>query len=241
MTDGSYSERRYERILIQKEVTINGIVKAHILDMSEGGAYVHTQAELIQGATLDLTFDVFGTPLTVKALVQHVQPGIGAGLRFIDLTLSAAQMIKKFLQSAPMVPEKPIKEEKSAVKKLLLVDDSSQSRAIYRNKLASAGYNVVEASNGVQALKYMHETTFDLVILDLWMEGIDGFKVMQMMSLNQDLKDIPVIMLSARNVPDEIRKALDLGAREFLPKMTTTPMKLLENVREVLSLKRDGG
>lgn len=228
--DGT-STRGHQRVLVQKEVTINGIIKAYLLDISEGGAYVHTQAEFIVGATLELSFTLHDNTVTIKAVVQHAQPGIGVGLKFVTIAPSVLATLKRYIEAAPPIPTR---EEKRGSRKILLVDDSSQSRAIYRNKLNAAGYSVVEATNGVEALKYLHDTSFDLVILDLWMEGIDGFKVMQLMQMNQNLQDIPVMMLSARNVPEEIQKALDLGAKEFLPKMTTSPVKLLERVKALL-------
>jgi CheY-like chemotaxis protein len=66
------------------------------------------------------------------------------------------------------------------------------------------------------------------------MDGIDGFKVLQLMQMNPDLKTIPVLILSARSVPADVEKAMGLGARDYLLKMTTTPIKLSEKVKEIL-------
>lgn len=227
------SESRAEkRVLIQKDVTINGIIKASALDISEGGMYVHTPADLIKGATLELIFEIGATPIKVKAIVQHTQPGIGIGVRFEKLTPEISRLINKFIQSAPSLPEGGGKESE---KKILLVDDNVQSRTIYRNKLNLEGFIVIEASNGIEALKRIQETKLGLVILDLWMEGIDGFKILQHMKLTPQLKDIPVIVLSARSVPEDIQRAISLGAKEYLPKVITTPIMLAEKVKEIFS------
>jgi CheY-like chemotaxis protein len=230
MSDG-LEHKGKRSALMQQEVIINGILKAHALDISEEGMYISTQAELLSGAVLDLGFKVGDVPVAVKAVVRHAQPGIGIGVKFINLTPEHYAIIKKFVEHSEEVTAGAGK----AGKKILLVDDSAQSRSIYRNKLGLEGFAVTEATNGVEALKQLSEMVPDLVILDLWMEGIDGFKILQLMQLNPNLKNIPVIVLSARTVPADIQKAISLGAREYLPKMSTSPVKLTEKVKEILS------
>lgn len=219
-------QREKKRVLIQESVLINGIIKANALDISEEGMYISTQAEFVSGAVLELSFRLKDKDLRLKALVQHIQPGIGMGVRFLNLSPETYSVIRSFVEEAAEVALKPRERV------ILLVDDSTQSRAIYRNKLTLDGFTVIEASDGIEALKSLQENKPDLVILDLWMEGIDGFKLLQLMNLNPDLKNIPVLILSARSVPGDIQKALALGAKDFLPKMTTTPLKLSERVKE---------
>lgn len=219
-------QREKKRVLIQESVLINGIIKANALDISEDGMYINTQAEFIPGAILELSFRLKDKDIKVKAIVQHIQQGIGMGVRFINLSPETYLIIKNFVDEAAEVAMRP----KERI--ILLVDDSAQSRSIYRNKLTLDGFTVIEASDGIEALKHLQEKKPDLVILDLWMEGIDGFKLLQLMNLNPNLKNIPVIILSARSVPGDIQKAFALGARDFLPKMTTTPVKLSEKVKE---------
>ena len=231
MSDGS-EQRQKKRVMIQQDVIINGILKASALDISGEGMYISTQAELLSGAVLDLSFKINDAPITAKAVVRHAQPGIGIGVKFISLIPEHYTLIRNFVEQSEGVTAtiagKP-------GRKILLVDDSAQSRAIYRNKLNLEGFSVIEASNGVEALKHLQEMMPDLVILDLWMEGIDGFKILQLMQLNPNFKDIPVIVLSARSVPADIQRAISLGAREYLPKMSTSPVKLAEKAKEILS------
>lgn len=221
-----------KKILIQKEVTINNILKAVALDISEEGMFVTVHAEFLAGAFLDISFHIDDTPLQVKAVVQRSDPGIGISVKFIDLAPKDFALIQKLVERGSVTAP-----AEKAEKKILLVDDSTQSRSIYKNKLNLEGFSVVEASNGVEALKCLREMKPDIVILDLWMEGIDGFKILQLMSMNPELKRIPVIVLSARVIPADIEKVISLGAKDFLPKMTTTPVKLAQKVKEVLSTK----
>ena len=98
----------------------------------------------------------------------------------------------------------------------------------------SDGFTAVEARNGTEALKKLQETKFDLVILEIWTEGIDGFKILQLMKINPELRDIPVIVLSARSTPADLDKAMVLGAKDYLVKMVTSPVKLSEKVKSTL-------
>jgi len=230
MSNGT-EQREKKRVVIQQDVIINGILKASALDISREGMYISTQAELLSGAVLDLSLKINDVPITAKAVVQHAQPGIGIGVKFINLIPEHYAIIKKFVEQA----EGSATSARKTQKRILLVDDSAQSRSIYRNKLNLDGFTVIEASNGVEALKQLQEMIPDLVILDLWMEGIDGFKILQLMQLNPNFKDIPVIVLSARSVPADIQKAIALGARDYLPKMTTSPIKLAEKAKEIFS------
>ena len=230
MPDGPNSREKKRVVIWEEDIIINGIIKANALDISEDGMYIITKAEFLSGAVLDIDFKINATPVKVKAIVQHSEPGIGMGVQFINLTPENYTLIKEFVEEAEEI------STKRAEKKILLVDDSAQSRAIYRNKLNLEGYIVIEASNGVEALKHLQELKPDLVILDLWMDGIDGFKILQLMQVNQELKNIPVIVLSARSIPVDIQRAIALGARDFLPKTTTTTVKLADKVKEIFSM-----
>lgn len=211
-----------------KEIIINNAVKGHILDISEAGAYIHTQADFIQGAILDLGFAINDKQIKVKGIIQHIKPGVGIEILFLNLLPDDLACIKNFLSARSSLSKK-----ESPVKKLLLVDDSAQQRSAYRNKLVEEGFTVTEAQSGTEAFMRLQELKFDLVILDLWIEGIDGFKILHIMKVNPVLKEIPVIILSARSTPDDIKKAMALGATDYLVKMTTTPAKLAGKVKEL--------
>ena len=83
----------------------------------------------------------------------------------------------------------------------------------------------------------MKKEQIDLVVLDLYMDKLDGFRVLSIMRQNQEWKSIPVLVLSARSALAEVDKAVAAGATEFLVKMTTTPAKLSKRVRYYLSSK----
>ncbi len=227
----SINERRKSRISLSKDVIINDIIKGCILDISEGGMYIYTQAEFILKAVLNLNFSIDDMPVKAKGFVQHIQPGVGIGIKFINLPQNISSQIKKFLDCQP-----DIVVDYTGKKKILLVGDNDQSISIYKNKLLCEGFTVTEASSGIEAVKKLHESFFDLVILDLWMEGIDGFKVLQIMQNDPVLKSVPVIIFSARSTHEDLEKAFAFGAKECLVKMTTSPLKLVEKVKSIFNI-----
>ncbi len=117
--------------------------------------------------------------------------------------------------------------------KVLIVDDTEFYQKAYKNKLLSAGYMTSVANNGVEALKALATDKPDLILLDLMMPIMDGFKVLQMVKASPDLKHIPVIVFSAKGASEEISKALEAGANDFLVKATTTPNKVVEKIKEI--------
>lgn len=118
--------------------------------------------------------------------------------------------------------------------KVLIVDDTEFYQNAYRNKLLSAGYLTRVAGNGVEALKAVTLEKPDLILLDLMMPVMDGFKVLQAVRANPDLQNVPVIVFSAKGASEEISKALEAGANDFLVKATTTPNKVIEKIKETL-------
>ncbi len=221
--------RKKRRVALIKEVKINDIITAHILDISEGGMYIYTEAEFIPGARLALSFTLDGKKILTKVAIQHICTDFGIGVKFTNISPDDLMHIKNFLRYQP-----DIVSDETEIKRILLVDDNQQSRSIYRNRLLGEGFTTIEALNGIDALKKITETKFDLVIIDTWMEGIDGFKFLQIMRLNPSYKITPVIILSARSTPADFEKAIGLGANDYLVKMTTTPIKLADRVKKIL-------
>ena len=117
--------------------------------------------------------------------------------------------------------------------KILIVDDEPEIRDLLHLYLEKDGYDVVEAADGAQALSALQEESLrsegiDLVILDIMMPGIDGYRVLQNIRENSN---IPVIMLSAKGADADKILGLDLGADDYI----TKPFQPLEAVARVNS------
>ena len=120
-------------------------------------------------------------------------------------------------------------------KKVLLIEDSDFVRATFLNVLTAGGFQVVVAKEGQEGIVAVTKEKPDLILLDLMMPVMDGFKVLSFLKSDPKIADIPVIVLSGKGNSEEIQKAISLGAKDFLVKSTTPPKKVLEKVVFYLS------
>ena len=103
------------------------------------------------------------------------------------------------------------------MEKILIVDDSEMNREILTDMLGDE-YEILEASNGKEAITIMNKqsTEISLVLLDMVMPEMNGIEVLDVMTKNSWLSDIPVIMISAEDSDEVIHKAYELGVTEFI-------------------------
>jgi len=102
---------------------------------------------------------------------------------------------------------------------ILLVDDDENNRYTLSRRLKRENYtNVTEAANGRVALDLVRDRSFDLVLLDVMMPEMDGYEVLREIKSNMNLRDIPVIMISALDAIDSVVRCIELGAEDYLPK-----------------------
>jgi DNA-binding response OmpR family regulator len=106
-------------------------------------------------------------------------------------------------------------------KKILIVDDEGVIRKFLRIHLTKWGYEVKEAADGTEALKELDKDDFDLLICDILMPNKDGWQVIKEMRSNPKTKDIPVIVLTAKNEDSDMFKGYDLGANYYMTKPFT--------------------
>lgn len=83
-------------------------------------------------------------------------------------------------------------------KKILVVDDEPHIVETLKDRLEFAGYTIVTACDGEEGLKKAKEEKPDLILLDILMPKIDGYNFLRILKLDEDIKDIPVIMLTAK-------------------------------------------
>ncbi len=121
--------------------------------------------------------------------------------------------------------------------KILLIEDSKIIQQMYRSKLTIEQFTVITADNGMEAIKILSQEIPDLVLLDLMMPVMDGFKVLQVIKTDPRLSNIPVLVFSARGQPEEVEKAMNLGAAGYIVKATTKPNEVIEQIRKVISQK----
>jgi len=118
-------------------------------------------------------------------------------------------------------------------KKILVVDDEKDLSGIVTFRLQSAGYEVSIALDGQEALDKVKKENFDLVILDLMLPKIDGYKVCRMLKSDEKYKDLPIILFSAKAQAEDIKSGEDAGADAYITK-PFEPQALLKKVKDLL-------
>ena len=119
---------------------------------------------------------------------------------------------------------------------VLVVDDDAVSRHVLTQALASAGIPVVTASSGTEALAWLAERDASLVLLDLVMPPPDGFEVLRHLREDTRIGDVPVVVLTALDTDDDITRAFDAGADDFVRK-PFRPAELLARIRGQLRMR----
>ena len=115
-------------------------------------------------------------------------------------------------------------------KKILIIEDEEIIRDLLQKKLSQEGYEISVAKDGQEGLRLMKEVKPDLILLDIVMPKIGGFEVMEEMQKEDELKSIPVIVVSNSGQPVEIDKAQALGAKDWLIKTEFDPKEVIEKV-----------
>lgn len=121
--------------------------------------------------------------------------------------------------------------------KLLIADDEANQLELLRYNLTKAGYEVVCATNGREALELIEDTKPDLVILDWMMPEVSGMDVCREIRNRNDLKNLPVIMLSARGEEGDKSLGLDTGADDYITK-PFSPRELVSRVKALIRRAR---
>ena len=121
--------------------------------------------------------------------------------------------------------------------RLLVVDDNKVNRLLLTRSLELQGHRVATAENGRVALDMLRRGGFDLVLLDMEMPEMDGFAVLEEMTADLQLRDLPVIVTSSLEGLDNIVRCIELGAEDYLPK-PVSPVLLKARIGASLEKKR---
>ncbi|HTQ03992.1 MAG TPA: response regulator [Polyangiaceae bacterium] len=115
----------------------------------------------------------------------------------------------------------------------MTVDDSVSLRKLVAQTLAGAGHDVAEAANGADALSTAKQKTFDLIISDLNMPGMDGLSFVRQLRQLAAYRTVPVLILTTEMDPAKKKEAKEAGATGWLVK-PFDPSQLLATIRKVL-------
>jgi diguanylate cyclase (GGDEF)-like protein len=112
----------------------------------------------------------------------------------------------------------PVSSQRDTRPRLLIVDDISDNRDILMRRFERRGFDVVEADSGLVAIELIEKSSFDLVLLDVMMPGIDGLETLKRIRSRRSASALPVIMVTAKSESGNIVDALELGANDYVTK-----------------------
>ena len=117
-------------------------------------------------------------------------------------------------------------------KRILVAEDEKPMAKAMDLKLTKAGFEVDVAFNGEEALKLLEKGSYDLVITDLMMPRVDGFKILK--EIKEKGITTPVIVTSNLSQEEDEKKAKELGARDYFIKSNTPIVQIVDNVKKIL-------
>lgn len=184
----------------EKHTAVISLNEGHIVGLRyrvTRGMNALTQIASIARATIRFEENVFSAPQTIATKIPSTQKVLQA----LGIDLDGGDVTKNGVN-----------------KKILVVEDSRTQRVIICRMLKQNGYEVVEAADGYEALGQLDKEKPDLILLDIIMPGIDGYKVMSLIKDKPGMKNVPIIMLTSRNnLIDKMRGKVS-GTNEYLTK-----------------------
>jgi CheY-like chemotaxis protein len=118
--------------------------------------------------------------------------------------------------------------------RILIAEDERDIRDLVAFTLRFAGHEVFAAANGEEAVEMTPKVNPDLILMDVRMPRMTGYEACRALKENPDLRDIPVVFLSAKGQENEIQQGLDAGAEEYLLK-PFAPDQLTAHVKTILA------
>ena len=117
---------------------------------------------------------------------------------------------------------------------ILILEDQRGFRRVYRDVLEQDGYEVLEAVDGEEGWEVILNKKPDLILLDLGLPVVDGFKTLERIRRSEQTKNIPVIIFSVLGEPRDVKKALEMGANDYSVKGFYTPRQVLIKIKDLL-------
>ena len=140
--------------------------------------------------------------------------------------------------AAPAAAAPPPRPAAGAIRgRLLIADDNKVNRLLLARTLEVQGHQITIVDSGTEALQRLRSERYDLLLVDLEMPGLDGFAVLEQITLDPALRDVPVIVASSVESVAQIARCIELGAEDFLHK-PVNPVLLNARVGSCLDKKR---
>ncbi|HEY3593707.1 MAG TPA: response regulator, partial [Polyangiaceae bacterium] len=130
--------------------------------------------------------------------------------------------------------EAPVQAPATVRPPILVIDDSLTTRMLEQSILESAGYDVHVATSAEEGLEKAHGHRYGLFLVDVEMPGMDGFSFVKLSRADPSLRDVPAILVTSRNSPEDRLRGEAVGARAYIVKGEFDQKELLERVRTIV-------
>jgi signal transduction histidine kinase len=196
-------------------------ITRHLVEQHGGSIHVSSTP----GSGSCFTFDL---AISSKGLIENSDDGV----------VHEVTMLTKSPESAP-----PVSNDRLSLAHgeytVLVVDDEPVNCRVLENHLSNSGYRVTVAQNGPDALELINDNDllFDIVLLDVMMPRMSGYEVCRRIRERFDLTRLPILMITARNMIDDIIKGMLAGANDYVTKPFVSEV-LLARVQTLIQLKQ---
>jgi two-component system chemotaxis sensor kinase CheA len=176
--------------------------------------------------------EVLVRPITRKIATDRLLEGVAllASGEPVGVLSPAVLSQREYLRVLPSAQEKTVAARRV---RILLVDDSMVTREMERRLLEDAGFHVSAASDAQEALTLLAEEPFDCVVTDIEMPGMDGFELTAHLRGMEHFAQLPIIVVSTRDRPDDKLRGLKVGADAYLTKQSLDAGELVDLVRRL--------
>ncbi len=137
-----------------------------------------------------------------------------------DLVRKIERLTKARMSEGGVVEMSDLRKLKARVtpRVILVIEDDETIRAALKRVLEGEGYRVLAAADGTQLSAVLDDNPVDLIMLDVGLPWINGFELAEMMKANDDLSEIPLVFLSARNGEADVKRGFAVGADDYITK-----------------------
>lgn len=137
-----------------------------------------------------------------------------------DLVSKIEKMTKARIASEPVVSLDQFREAKKKLdpKVILIIEDDETMRFALKRIFEPEGYILKMAADGTELSTVLDGDAVDLILMDIGLPWVNGFELAQLLKEHRDLKSIPLIFVSGRSSEEDIKKAFEIGADDFIKK-----------------------
>lgn len=178
-------------------------------------------------------FDLLMPIIQVDSRYQKVAEQVGQIVDHIASSQKPDEGSSGRAEQSARKGERQLIDNQTDKRTILVVEDSPTTRKVIKMTLQSGGFRVIEAVDGVEALSKLNDDRPDMVLLDIMLPKIDGYKILSILKKNSETKEIPVVMLTSKNrIIDKVKGHLS-SASAYLTK-PFKPAELISVVNGIL-------